>query len=427
MKINLSNPQKMQILHGWGTSACWWSQYCSEPETQDKIVSLLYGSDGLGLNIYRYNIGGGTDEGNCRVPNPWRRSESFLLYDREEEKSSWKFSLDKNAVEVMKKSLATGNVDTLILFCNSPHYSQTASGQASGALIGHTCNLPKMNYRKFADVLRVAQHFIDCGLPVKYISPINEPQWKWGGTDVWQEGCHYEKEELVEIYHIFAEEILQRNMSVRLYGPESGCMLEDTYDYIKALTADELMSVLDVFAYHSYHNDNNPSARYEFKQNIVSKYSDFRFDMSEWCELPNKSHTKNFKGALITARIIGQDLIYGGAESWTSWVAVNQFSIKEDGFDYSDGLITANDDFSDWYIAQRYYGFAHFSKFVPVGSTVLVIVNEGDTCGITIDGDFSSMKIIKSTQNIKLEDSYNGNFKNQFDCEGNSILTVVLK
>lgn len=67
MKINLSNPQKMQILHGWGTSACWWSQYCSEPETQDKIVSLLYGSDGLGLNIYRYNIGGGTDEGNCRV------------------------------------------------------------------------------------------------------------------------------------------------------------------------------------------------------------------------------------------------------------------------------------------------------------------------------------------------------------------------
>ena len=394
MKINLSNPQKMQILHGWGTSACWWSQYCSEPETQDKIVSLLYGSDGLGLNIYRYNIGGGTDEGNCRVPNPWRRSESFLLYDREEEKSSWKFSLDKNAVEVMKKSLATGNVDTLILFCNSPHYSQTASGQASGALIGHTCNLPKMNYRKFADY-------------------------------------------------------------VLLYGPESGCMLEDTYDYIKALTADELiMSVLDVFAYHSYHNDNNPSARYEFKQNIVSKYSDFRFDMSEWCELPNKSHTKNFKGALITARIIGQDLIYGGAESWTSWVAVNQFSIKEDGFDYSDGLITANDDFSDLYIAQRYYGFAHFSKFVPVGSTaldlgfrpsddkndfnafafltpsgetVLVIVNEGDTCGITIDGDFSSMKIIKSTQNIKLEDSYNGNFKNQFDCEGNSILTVVLK
>lgn len=456
MKINLSNPEKMQKLHGWGTSACWWSQYCAAPETQDKIISLLYGDDGLGLNIYRYNIGGGTDETNCRVPNPWRRSESFLLYDREEEKSSWDFSRDKNAVDVMKKAVATGNVDTLILFCNSPHYSLTASGQASGALIGHTCNLPKMNYRKFADyVLSVAQHFTDCGLPVKYISPINEPQWKWGGTDVWQEGCHYETDELVEIYHIFAEEIQKRKMSVKLYGPESGCMLEDTYDYIKALASDDLiMSVLDVFAYHSYHDDDKPSARYEFKQNIVSKYPQFRFDMSEWCELPNKSHTKNFKGALITARIIGQDLIYGGAESWTSWVAVNQFSIKEDGFDYSDALITANDDFSDWYIAQRYYGFAHFSKFVPVGSTaldfgfkpsdekndfnafafltpsgetVLVVVNEGAERNLTLDGGFSSIKIVKSNQNTKLEEIYNGEFINEIKCDENSILTVVLK
>ena len=74
----------------------------------------------------------------------------------------------------------------------------------------------------------------------------------------------------------------------------------------------------------------------DFKKEIVEKYPHFRFDMSEWCELTNKSHTKNFKGALITARIIGQDLAYAGAESWTSWVAVNQFSIKEDGNDYSD-------------------------------------------------------------------------------------------
>ena len=96
-----------------------------------------------------------------------------------------------------------------------------------------------------------------------------------------------------------------------------------------------------IFAYHSYHDDNNPEIRRQFKSEIVEKYPQFRFDMSEWCELPNKSHTKNFKGALITARIIGQDLAYAGAQSWTSWVAVNQFSIKEDGNDYSDATITA--------------------------------------------------------------------------------------
>lgn len=176
--------------------------------------------------------------------------------------------------------------------------------------------------------------------------------------------------------------------------------------------------------------------------------------MSEWCELPNKSHTKDFKGALITARIIGQDIVYSGCVSWTSWVAVNNFSIKEDGFDYSDAMITADFDFSDWYVAKRYYGFAHFSKFVPVDSvvldfgfrpsednndfnvfafltpdnkTVLVAVNEGENQSVTIDGDFYTMQIITSVQDDELKEVYNGEFKNQIEIGSDSIVTVVVE
>lgn len=455
MQINLENAKEMQKLYGWGTSACWWSQYC-EGKPADEIANLLYGDDGLKLNIYRYNIGGGTDENNCRVANPWRRTESFMLFDSEKEETSWDFSRDKNAVDMMKKCLATGNIDTLILFCNSPHYSQTSTGQASGSLLYHTCNIPKMNYRKFADyVLTVTQHFIDEGLPVTHISPINEPQWKWGGSYVWQEGCHYETEDLVEVYHIFAEEIIKRDMNVKLYGPESGAMLENTPDYIEAICKDELiLKVIDIFAYHSYHSDDKPEERYEFKSSIVEKHPEFRFDMSEWCELPNKSHTKNFKGALITARIIGQDLIYAGAESWTSWVAVNGYAIKEDGCDYSDATITATADFSEWYIAKRYYGFAHFSKYIPVGSfaldiglhptnedndfnafafktpsdeTVLVVVNEGEDNELQLHGKFDTMEIIESYQDNELNTIYNGAYNSTINSKKDSILTIILK
>ncbi|MFR5876848.1 MAG: glycoside hydrolase [Eubacterium sp.] len=454
MNINLKKSKKMQTLYGWGTSACWWSQYCSDEETQNKISDLLYGDDGLRLNIYRYNVGGGTDESNCRLSNPWRKTESFMLFDRESEETSWDFSRDKNAVNMMKKCLDTGNIDTLILFCNSPHYSHTSTGQASGSLLYSTCNLPKMNYRKFADyLLTVAQHFIDEGLPVKYISPINEPQWKWGGTHVWQEGCHYEIEELTEIYHIFADEILKRKMDVKLYGPESGNMLGLTSAYLNALISDPLiMQVMDIFAYHSYHSDDKPENRYEFKKELADKHPELRFDMSEWCELPNKSHTKDFKGALITARVIGQDLVYGAAESWTSWVAVNQFAVDEKGNDYSDALITANNDFTQWYIAKRYYGFAHFSKYIPVGSkvldiglrptadnndlnafafetpkgeTVLVAVNEKEDTTLEIDGDYNEMKIIMSNQDNELSEIYNGKFKTEIESSKNSILTII--
>ena len=453
MKIDLKNAKKLQKLKGFGTSACWWSHYLKDEKAQDEICELLYGDTGLKLNIYRYNIGGGTDMDNYRVQNPWRRTESMYVFDREKEEGYWDYSLDKTAKDVMRKCLDKGNIDTLIVFANSPHWSQTSTGQASGSLLYHTCNLPKSKYREFADYfLTATQRLIDEGFPVKYVSPINEPQWKWGGSYVWQEGCHYETEEMVEVMHIFAEEILKRNMNVKLYGPESGEMMGLTPQYLDALIKDEtIMKVLDVFAYHSYHDDNNPKIRVDFKNQLVTPHPELRFDMSEWCELPNKSHTKNFKGALITARIIGQDLIYAGAESWTSWVAVNQFSIKEDGFDYSDATLTATDNFEEWYVAERYYGFAHFSKYIPIGSvaldngffpdenndfnvfsfltpdnkTVTVIVNEGEEKELSLCGDFSRMEIVESTQEHKLKTIYNGEYKDKLIVKENSILTVI--
>lgn len=455
MRINLENAKCMQTLKGWGTSSCWWSQHCRDEKTADEIARLLCSKSGLGLNIYRYNIGGGTDETNCRISNPWHKTESMYVYDRETQQGTYDFSRDKTAVDMMKRCIEKGCIDTVILFANSPHYSQTSTGQSSGSLLYSTCNIPKSNYRKFADYfLNITQYFIDMGIPVKYISPVNEPQWKWGGSNVWQEGCHYETEELAELFHIFAEEIIKRGMTVKLYGPESGQMLEKTKEYIEALTADEtIMEVLEVFAYHSYHSDDKPEERYEFRKNLVNKYPELRFDMSEWCELPNKSHTKNFKGALITARIIGQDLIYAGSESWTSWVAVNQISVKDDSNDYSDGLITASNNFEEWYIAKRYWGFAHFSKYIPVGSvcldtgyypdadnninifafrtpedkTVVVCVNEKADAQIEIGGEFKNMIIIESSQKYELKNVYDGDFKNNFISKLNTIQTVILK
>lgn len=452
MEINLKNAKKMQTVKGFGTSACWWSQYCTGKAAED-IAELLYGDSGLALNIYRYNVGGGTDEGNCRVTNSWRKTESFYVFDREKEDGYYDFSLDKNAVDFMKLCLSKGNIDTLILFANSPHWSQTSTGQASGSLLYHTCNIPKMNYKKFVKYfLDVTEHFLSEGLPVKYISPINEPQWKWGGSYVWQEGCHYETEELINVYHLFAEEIIKRKLPIKLYGPESGEMLGLTEEYLNAIVKDEtIMKVFDIFAYHSYHSDNDPKTRIEFKDKMVNQHPELRFDMSEWCELPNLSGTKNFKGALITARIIGQDLTLAGAESWTAWVAVNQTNIDENGNDTADAMISANDDFSEWYIAERFYAVAHYAKYIPVGSvcidvgfypqesndfnvfsfrtpenkTVTVIVNESEDKEVTLQGDFNKMQVILSTQDEKMKETYKSEFGSHIHSPANSIITVI--
>ncbi|MDD6728654.1 MAG: glycoside hydrolase [Eubacteriales bacterium] len=449
MKINLSNAKKIKTLKGFGGSSCWWSTGVKNEKDAEDVAKLLYGDDGLKMNIYRYNVGGGFEEGNVRVDNPWRVVESFM-----DEDGTYHWDRDKNAVRMMKKSLDTGNVDTLIFFANSPHFSHTVTRQASGGFQEHFSNLPRENYDAFAKYLiDIAEHFIDEGYPVKYISPINEPQWKWGGDYVWQEGCHYEPEEVRDCFLAFAKELERRNSSLLLYGPESGNIKDFTKEYYSLLSSNELiMKYLDTFAYHSYGSDDNLEEKADFgkwaKENIKTN----RFDMSEWCELPCKHDTKSIDSALIMARIIGEDLIYTGVDSWTAWVCANQLdnAIKDDGKCYSDGLLTAKDDFSEYYISMRYYAVAHFSRFVLSGSESLDIGfntargfslfafknNEGRYTLVAVnnskakrviepDVDFDTAEIITTTQAEQLKSETVKSKK--ITIEPKSISTVILK
>lgn len=369
MEINLSKAKKVKQIKGFGASACWWSPHISDEKTATEVANLLYGDSGLKMNIYRYNVGAGYNPDSVRVANPWRVVDSFMNCD-----GTYNWQADSNAVRVMDKALATGNVDTLIFFVNSPHYTHTISGQASGGFTEHFSNLDKSKYEAFARyIVDIAEHFIDEGYPVKYISPINEPQWKWGGDYVWQEGCHYEPCEVRDCFLAVAKELEKRNSSLLLYGPESGSISELTQEYYELLAAEPvIMKYLDTFAYHSYHADNNAREKLSFGKWAAQNIKTPRFDMSEWCELPCRHDTKSIESTLIMARIIGEDLIYTGADSWTAWVGVNQLGApREDGKCFSDGLLVANDDFSYYYIAMRYYAMAHYSKYIPSGSISL--------------------------------------------------------
>ncbi len=52
---------QQEEFEGWGTSLVWFANATGDypPEIREKLARLLFGDDGLGLNIARYNIGGG--------------------------------------------------------------------------------------------------------------------------------------------------------------------------------------------------------------------------------------------------------------------------------------------------------------------------------------------------------------------------------
>lgn len=442
MKISFENAKEIKTLKGFGGSACWWSPQVKSEKTADEIANLLYGDDGLKMNIYRFNVGGGYEKDNLRIKNPWRYVESFMNKD-----GTFDYSKDKYAVKMMKKCLKLGNIDTLIFFANSPHFTQTVTGQTSGGFTEHFSNLDKSKYEDFAKYLiDIAEHFIKEGYPVKYISPINEPQWKWGGESVWQEGCHYEPQEVYDCFLEFAKELEKRKSSLKLYGPESGNIKDHTKEYYKLLSSNELiMKYLDTFAYHSYGSDENAAEKVEFGKWAKKNIKTPRFDMSEWCELPCKHDTKSVESSLIMARIIGEDLIYTGIDSWSAWVCVNQWD------NYSDGFLVAKDDFSDYYVAKRYYAMAHFSKYIQKGSKSLDIdfntsrgfsvfafeINESKKAIVAVNNSkakrtlefekvFNDCDFIETTQSFNLKETKMQNVK-KLDIKPMSLVTVILK
>lgn len=385
---------KYQTFEAFGISTCWWAQTIEDEEMADSIAKALFSDEeGLGLDIVRYNIGGGeADNPATRIWDTSRRTESFYVYDEAKGEYVYDFTRDANARRVLDKAIEYGAKE-VILFCNSPHFSMTVSGQASGGLTENVSNLPPENYEAFADyLLTIADWFVLEGYPVTYISPINEPQWAWGGEWVGQEGCHYEPDEAVALLEVFAEKMQERNTPYKLSGVETGQLSWWYNDYLfKFFENETLNSYCDTFSGHSYWLDGNTDEKRNFGNTFKDRFPDKKFEMSEWCELPLTIDSKTIDSGLHMANVIVEDLTLLNAVSWQSWTAFN-----------GDGLLYEENGELKMY--NRYYAYKQFSSFIEPGmdrvkvfaeigynenlksvafsndeKTVLVVVNNSET------------------------------------------------
>ncbi len=378
--VRIIENKTYQQFDGWGTSGAWWAQYVGNTAIDDEVARLLFDDDeGLGLDIYRYNIGGGEKENsNSRIWGDWTKTESFYVYNEQTGQYDYDFNRDANACKMMDLAVQNGATG-IVLFCNSPHYSMTVSGQASGGLAANSSNLPKENYQMFVDyVLTVADHFVSLGYPITYISPINEPQWGWGGDWVGQEGCHYTADEAVELLGLFAENMKQKNTPYQLSGPENGTMSKDWFEYQqKYFQSDILRGYCDSYSGHSYWMDNNIKEKWHAGKRFAFWFPSKKFVMSEWCELPCTLDSNSIDSALYMANIIQQDLTLLNATSWQSWTAVSRHD-NTGGAMKSDTLLRVDPDYSAVCFNKRFFAYRHFTNGVDAGA-VRVKVQTGNS------------------------------------------------
>lgn len=439
-QILIDRTEKYQTFEEFGTSSCWWAQTIDDEKMADEIAKKLYDKEeGLGLKIFRYNIGGGeADNPDCRIWDTSRRTESFYVLNEETGEYEYDFTRDKNARHMLDLAVKYG-AEKVILFCNSPHFSMTKSGHASGGLTEYSSNLPKENYQAFVDyVLTIADWFVEQGYPIYAISPINEPQWSWGGDWVGQEGCHYEIDETIEVLELFATEMQKRNSPYKLSGPESGEMTWGHYQYVERFFGSEILNnFCDSFAGHSYWMDTKSEEKEQVGKKIRETYPDKKYEMSEWCELPLTIDSRCIDSGLHMAQVIVDDLTKMNAVSWQSWTAVNGDGL----LDRVDGeLVTYN----------RYYAFKHFTSFIETGmtrvrifdnfeeetklkttaftnddTTVVVIVNpEENSETIDLCGLLGDAEIYLTDETHNCEKIYEGKFQSEIDIPQKSIITV---
>ncbi len=403
-----------QEIEGFGASGAWWSPEVGTWENTKDIVRLLYSKNGgIGLNIYRYNLGAGSLN-DSQLYNTGTRTDCFLNSD-----GTYDWTADAGARNTLKWANTFCPNVKVELFSNSAPAFMTNNGKAYGNPVAEgedvTCNLPSSNFAAFADyVVKSAEHFIDEGYNVTEVSPINEPEWGWtgwyngdGSISCGQEGCHFEPNDARDFYNNAMVPALEA--SSKLNGTDrdkvelavwecaqlnhgwwwsrfldanfSATVKQTVIGSITREVANEntraIRRYVDTLDTHSYWAA--ASDRQQIMSDIsATKYSTIKkIKCSEYCQMYNDGnsgvvgHTQAAGGSsngmgidygLAMADIIYQDMTILNAVEWDWWTACGK-GVYTDSLVYID-----SNDHSNIQTAKRLWCLGNYSKFIQEGA-----------------------------------------------------------
>lgn len=490
LRISVDLGDERQTVQGFGASMAWTFQRLGlegTDEVKSKAIDMLYGEDGLRLNIARFNIGGGSADPNLDDVFPYnkpdfdpdRRAESFFMAENfldatDEElkaafadESNYDFTRDAGALEMLDMALATGSIDKIVFFANSPHYLMTVSGTCTGAEVQQN-NLKEDFYEAYCDYILiivdnlVKNHLSGLGkVPEVVISPVNEPQWDWGGEGSSQEGCHFDPEPLAKFYDVFFDKVAQFNeengTSYEGDALESGNYKfyidrKDIKEYLEAMSEYDYFDDLKYISAHSYGADDSKKHRDKYQDYIDKNFPGLGISITEYCEMVG-GRSDTIESGLLLGNVISRDLTMLSAVDWNWWLAVSPC-------DYNDGLVywdVLDDGTQKLSVLKRYYVMGQFSRYIDRGdvrvnaacsdltgwagldysafkkadgSVVVVVINNSNSQkNVTVGGlsDYANMTSVCTTG--EAQDGWNevaGEWTGKVSLPAQSITTFVL-
>lgn len=403
-RVHLSDSE--QRIEGFGLSAAWWAQEVGQfaPKDRDLLLDLLFHPvKGIGVDHLRYNIGAGPGHD---ILDPWRSTETFEISP-----GVYDWSRDQAAQRVLLEAVERG-VSQITLFANSPPARMTYNERVDqGSYLGGS-NLKPEYYEAFSRyLLDITDHFRHTlKLPVTSLSPINEPQHAWLGSEPIhrQEGCHYEPEEAAALIRTLAEELEQKPehwRGLRIAALDSS-EWKKTPSYLTALSdsfADrpELADRLDI-AIHSYWSKQRDRVNFwrwfdAFAQTSPVFDHQNTVHMTEWTEMRGERDSK-IGSALTLAETIHTDFTLGRAKSWSYWIGVSKYNWT-DGLIYIDPLQTdppKEGQGESWAmdITKRLWAYGQFTRFVHPGFERLPTAEDSARQQVDQGQDFGRLRTL---------------------------------
>lgn len=386
MTIDLQQPQ--QTMEGFGASGAWWAQVVggwtqtdanSGLPVYERVAQLLFDKEkGIGLTCYRHNLGGGSQNSKSSVfQQTCRMAECHLKND-----GTYDWSRDENAVRMLLSCVKNG-CDEVVLFCNSPPEKYTTNGKSCLDKAGKT-NLKRKHFAAFAEYLvTVTKHFLALGVPVRFVSPVNEPVWVWTEKNG-QEGCHYHPWQVWELLRVCADKFKEADIGVLLSGAENGDIrwFNKTYTHIM-LRDKKIRAASDGVDVHSYFLpsgirlgiikrlfDERLVFLRRYRRWLDRHYPTDKVRVSEWTHMQG-GRDYGMDSALVQAQTMLDDICILRACAWQNWIAVSNV-------DYCDGLLYIDIEKPGFEFTKRYFAFGNFSKYIPVGAKYCAVKTDGE-------------------------------------------------
>lgn len=348
-----------QTIEGFASSDAWDMEYVGKywsTSNKEAIAKLLFSREidekgnaqGIGLSMWRFNIGGGSEEqgdaSGIVSDKKERRADCFLTsagggYD-------WSKSAGRRYF--MEKAKAYG-CESFVLFSNTPPVYYTYNGLARSDK-GAYSNLKPEHYGDFADFLAtVTKHFVDEGYNITHISPINEPQYNWNGNE--QEGSAWQNSEIATLAKELDASMTEKGLNNTqmllaeagkwdyLYGngdagAARGNVVEAFFNPANTSTyIGNLPHLQKLICGHSYwldtQWDNMNTVRSQV--NTKAKQYDLKVYQTEWSMLSSSyedyasyDDASYMDLALSMAKVIHLDMAVTNVSSWSYWTTCSR-------------------------------------------------------------------------------------------------------